>query len=192
MNGKQLLGLLLVAGLSTQCSSSPAEDPAPKPTYDELGAAILKEVAPQVAGRWVLDEVHYQRRPLFQYPPSLPRDTVLYQFATLTVAPVQVPRSSRAGRPEFEGQLTYRSKTYPIYFSLNASPGRVMQQQGPPAYFLLEYNFPVGSHQTEPEEQFLQDIGLMGENFSLEAEAGQLIMRWQGLNRHLKTIIFRR
>jgi hypothetical protein len=190
MKTPRLLCLLLLGGLTTQCASSP--EPAPAPTYDERSTALLKEVAPQVVGQWTLAEVRYTRRQFFQYPPSLPRDTVLSQFATLTIGPAPIPRPSRAGIPEFEGQLTYHRKTYPVRFALLASPERVVRQQGPPAYFLLEYNFPVGSHQTEPEEQFLQDIGLVGENFSLEVEAGQATMRWQGLNRHLTAITLRK
>jgi hypothetical protein len=182
--------LLPFAGLATSCASTP--DVVPALTYNEKETAVLNQVAPQVAGQWTLTDVRYVRRPLFQYPASLPRDTVLAQLATLTIAPASVPRPSRNGRPEFEGHLTYRSKTYPVRFSLYASPDRVVRQQGPPAYFLLEYNFPVGSHQTEPEEQFLQDIGLIGENFSLEAEAGQTTMQWKGLNRHLKSITLRK
>lgn len=190
MKISRILLFLPVVGLAASCASAPV---APAPTYAETEAAVLKEVAPQVAGRWTLAEVEYKRRPFFDYPTSLPKDTVLRQFATLTLAPASVPRASRNGRPEFEGQLTYLRKTYPVSFSLYASPDRVVRQQGPPAYFLLEYNFPVGtSHQTEPEEQFLQDIGLVGEQFSLEAEAGQPTMRWQGLDRHLKSILLRR
>lgn len=184
------LCLLLLGGLTTQCASS--TEVAPAPNYNEISAALLKELAPRITGQWTLAEVRYTRRPLFQYPPSLPRDTVLSQFATLTIAPAPVSRPSRADNPEFEGQLSYHSKTYPVRFSLLAAPDRVVRQQGPPAYFLLEFNFPVGSHQTEPEEQFLQDIGLIGENFSLEAEAGQTTMRWQGLNRHLTAITLRK
>lgn len=180
--------LLPFAGLAASCASTP--EVLPTPTYAEKEAAVLKQVAPQVAGQWTLTDVRYIPRPLFQRPAGLPRDTVLAQLATLTIVPASVPRPS--GRPEFEGQLTYRSKTYPVRFSLYASPDRVVRDQGPPAYFLLEYNFPVGSHQTEPEEQFLQDIGLIGENFSLEAEAGQTTMQWKGLNRHLKSITLRK
>jgi len=191
MKASLLFPPLLALGFATGCASAPTV--APAPDYNKIEADILKEVAPQVAGRWTLEEVTYKRRPFFQYPTSLPKDTVLRQFATLTLAPLQVPHAGHNGRPEFEGQLTYLSKTYPVYLSLRASPDRIFRQQGPPAYFLLEYYFPTGtSHQTEPEEQFLQDIGLVGEQFSLEAEAGQQTMRWQGLDRHLKSITLRR
>jgi hypothetical protein len=188
MKAARYLLALPFAGLATACAFAP--EVAPAPTYPEKEAAVLNQVTPQVAGQWTLTDVKYTRRPLFQYPVSLPRDTVFAQLATLTIAPALVPRPS--GRPEFEGQLTYHRKTYPIRFSLYASPDRVVRQQGPPAYFLLEYNFPVGSHQTEPEEQFLQDIGLVGEQFSLEAEAGQATMQWKGLDRHLKSIMLRK
>lgn len=186
MKAFHYLLLLPLAGLAASCASTP--DVVPALTYAEKETAVLKQVAPQVTGRWTLTDVQYVRRPFFQYPASLPRDTVFAQLATLTIT----PRASRNGRPEFEGQLTYGGKTYPVRFSLYASAERVVRQQGPAAHFLLEYNFPVGSHQTEPEEQFLQDIGLVGEQFSLEAEAGQPTMQWQGLDRHLKSITLRK
>jgi hypothetical protein len=189
MKIKLLLPSLLALGLATGCASAPTV--APAPDYHKIEADILKEVAPQVVGRWTLEEVDYKRRPHFEYPTSMPKDTVLRQFATLTIAPLV--RASYNGNPEFEGQLTYRNKTYPIYFSLYASGGWVVRQQGPPTYFTLQYYFPSGtSHSTEPEEQFLQDLGLVGEQFSLEVEADQKTMHWRGLQRHLRSITLRR
>lgn len=186
MKAFHYLLLLPLAGLAASCAATP--DVAPVLTYAEKETAVLKQVAPQVPGQWTLTDVQYVRRPFFQYPASLPQDTVFAQLATLTLT----PRASRNKRPEFEGQLTYGRKTYPVHFSLYASAERVVRQQGPAAHFLLEYNFPVGSHQTEPEEQFLQDIGLVGAQFSLEAEAGQSTMQWQGLDQHLRSITLRK
>lgn len=189
MKASLLLPFLLALGLATGCASAPTVTPAPD--YKKIEADILKEVAPRVVGRWTLEEVTYKPRPLFQRPTSLPKDTVLRQFATLTIKPLL--RATHNGNPEFEGEIKYLTKTYPIYFSLYASGGWVFRQQGPPTYFTLQYYFPDGtSHYTEPEEQFLQDIGLVGEQFSLEAEADQPTMRWQGLDRHLKSITLRR
>jgi hypothetical protein len=189
MKASLLLPSLLALGLATGCASAPTVTPAPD--YNKIEADILKDVAPRVVGRWTLEEVDYKRRPYFTYPTSMVRDTVLRQFATLTIKPLV--RASHNGNPEFEGEIKYLNKTYPIYFSLYASGGWVVRQQGPPTYFTLQYYFPDGtSHYTEPEEQFLQDIGLVGEQFSLEVEAGQPTMRWQGLDRHLRSITLRR
>lgn len=182
---------LLLAGLTTACASSTPPPVVPAPNYDAIEAATLKQLAPLIPGRWTLAEVHYMRRPMFPYPPSLPRDTVFSQFATLTLVPAPMPLASAAGRPEFEGQLTYHGQTYPVYFSLRAAPEWIVHHQGPPAYFLLEYNFPVGSHPTASAEQFLQDIGLVGADFSLEATAGPATMQWRGLSRHLTAITLR-
>lgn len=190
MKAYYYLLLLPLSGLAASCAATP--DVTPVLTYAEKETAVLKQVAPQVPGQWTLTDVQYVRRPFFQYPASLPRDTVFAQLATLTLTPVLPLRTSRNGGADFEGQLTYGRKTYPVRFSLYASAERVVRQQGPAAHFLLEYNFPVGSHQTEPEEQFLQDIGLVGAQFSLAAEAGQSTMQWQGLDQHLRSIILRK
>ena len=108
------------------------------------------------------------------------------------LAPVRVPLASQQGRPEFEGALTYAGKTYPVYLALWANPDRVVNQQGPPAYFSLGYHFPVGTHQTAVEEQFLQDVGLIGRQFTLDVTANQpALMYWKGLGHHLQSITLR-
>ena len=188
----KLVGLLPLLVLFTQCTKAPPVTPGPPPTYAEREAALLQGVAPRVPGRWTLTEVHYRRQPHFDAPAGWPSDTVVAQLATLVLAPVRVPLASQQGRPEFEGALTYAGKTYPVYLALWANPDRVVNQQGPPAYFSLEYHFPVGAHQTAVEEQFLQDVGLIGRQFTLDVTANQpVLMYWKGLGHHLQSITLR-
>jgi len=179
---------LLAVVLLAQCAKTPPVTPSP--TYSEREAAVLQTVAPLVAGQWRLTDVHYSRRPLFDAPVGWPRDTIVAQLATLMLTPT-VPRFSQTGHPAFEGELSYAGKTYPVYFALWANPDQVNRQQGPPAYFTLEYHFPVGTHQTAVEEQFLQDVGLVGCQFTLEAPAGSATLHWQGLDRHLQSLTLR-
>lgn len=191
-----LLLLSSAVGCCVACSRLPAPTPAPAQSYDEASAALMRKVAPHVVGNWTLAEVHVQFKPGFYFfgPQRFPRDTVMQQFAKLAIAPAQPSRSSPADPryPDFEGQLTYRGKIYPVYFSLLAAPDRVVRNEGPLAHFLLEYNFPVGSHPTEVEEQFLQNIGLIEDNFSLELDSVRHTMTWRGLNRSIEHVELRR
>lgn len=114
------------------------------------------------------------------------------QLATLRPTPAPMTRPAQPGHPAFEGTLTYAGKTYPVYLALWANPDQVVRQQGPPAYFTLAYDFPVGTHQTAVEEQFLQDVGLVGRQFTLDITAAHPpTMSWQGLDHHLQAITLR-
>ena len=51
---------------------------------------------------------------------------------------------------------------------------------------LLEWQFPTGSHVWKSEELFFRDLGLVGENYSIEVEIGKML--WKGLNQDIKQI----
>ena len=186
------LPFLLATGLLfSQCGKT--SEVAPKLNYDQKSIEIVQGVAPAVVGEWTLRRV--QIVPVFynvgQRQLGITRDTVFENFATLSIQRAPSRYSSGDPRyPNFAGFLRYKTKTYPIQFDLMASSERVVNDKGPQALLLFEYNFPSGSsHPTEPEEQFLQDIGLLRENFSLEIAAGQpRMMIWQGYNRGIGKI----
>ena len=186
-----LLALLLGTGaLFSQCAKT--SEPAPKVNYDQKSAEIVQAVSPALVGDWTLRRVHITAQPynVGQRELGIVRDTVFENFATLSIQQAPSGRSIPDPRyAKFTGFLHYRTKTYPIQFELSASPQRLFHDEGPQAFFLFEYNFPVGSHPTEPEEQLLQYLGLIGENFSLEIVPGQpLAMTWRGLNRGIDKI----
>jgi len=188
--------LMLAAGLSTSCTRNP--DPAPSPTFDEASIALMRELTPQLTGTWTLHEVHVQFKPGFSYPgsQSFPRDTTMYQFATLSLQPAALPAPLADPRyPQLEGQLTYQGLAYPVRLRLLATADRVLRQQGPYATFLLEYvpRISGGSRPTTPTEEFLQFVGLFGENFSLELPAGrQPVMIWRGVSHGIEHIELRK
>jgi hypothetical protein len=188
--------LLLAAGLSTACTRN--ADPAPNPTFDEASIALMRDLTPQLTGTWTLHEVHVQFKPGFSYPgrASFPRDTTMYQFATLSLQPAALPPSAIDPRhPQLEGQLTYQGLAYPVRLRLFATADRVLRQQGPYATFLLEYAPRIngGSRPTTPTEEFLQFVGLLGENFSLELPAGgQPVMIWRGVSHGIEHIELRK
>lgn len=189
----RLLLLAAVAGLCTQCARTP--EPAPTPTYDERIVALMSTLAPQIPGTWTLTTVHVQRKPYLAYPDKFPADTLLRQFATLRLQPA-APRGTAAPDPrypEFEGELTYKQKAYPVRFRLMESGAYIQRQEGPPATLLLEFSYPAAAPRpTEPEEDFLRDIGLINENFSLAVSGQQHTMTWQGLSRSIERIEMQR
>lgn len=188
--------LLLAAGLSTACTRN--AEPAPSPTFDEASIALMRELTPQLTGTWTLHEVHVQFKPGFSYPgrPSFPRDTTMYQFATLSLQPAALPAAAIDPRySQLEGQLTYQGLAYPVRLRLLATADRVLRQQGPYATFLLEYapRISGGSRPTTPTEEFLQFVGLLGENFSLELPvSGQPVMIWRGISHGIEHIELRK
>ena len=197
---KQLLLLLLASGLLTlpQCAKSPDPVPAPalapKPDYDRESARIIQALRPVVAGDWVLRRVfikaqagHYGQAKL-----GIRRDTVFQDLATLTLQPPPAGSAVSDPRSPIVGSLRFRSKTYPVRLELLAAPERVVNNKGPQVFFLLQTNFPIGSRPTESEEQFLDYLGLLSENFSLEVTDEQPGMTWRGLNRGIEKIELQR
>ncbi len=191
MKAFRLSLLLAIGALFSQCAKK--SGPVPKVDYDRRSAEIVQAVSPAVVGDWTLRQVHVTAQPYNsgQRELGIVRDTIFENFATLTIQPAPSGRSIPDPRyAKFTGFLHYRTKTYPIQFELSASPQRLFHDEGPQAVFLFEYNFPVGSHLTEPEEQFLQyNLGLIGDNFSLEMVPSQPnSMIWRGSNRGIDRI----
>ncbi len=181
-----------LALLFWQCSTNQE----PPLTYYEREVKFMQELTPQLAGTWNLQWVNLsaQRHKTHnQNKLQLSKDTVFQDLAILAIKPVANPHSSsrQARYPEFEGTIEFRDKIYPVYFYLIAnlpSPATGSDTQVRQAFFLLEYNFPVGTHTPEAEENFLRDMGLINENFSLELTLGRPAMRWKGLNRGIDNI----
>lgn len=182
-----LIGLLLF-----QCTKVSEVTPAAtKIDYDKRSIQIMQEVSPSLLGDWKIRRLAIKAQPyqVGQRELKIVRDTVFQDFATLSIRQGPSRRSIPDPRyANFEGFLRFRTKTYPVQFELMASPNRIVDNTGPQAIFLLDYNFPPGSHPTEPEEMFLQYIGFMQENFSLEIAAGQPTMIWRGSNRGIDKI----
>lgn len=185
------LPLLPLALLFSQCATE-APDPTPEPDYDQKSAAVLQAVKPLVAGDWTLRRVFVERQPLNlgQARLGIRRDTVFQDFATLSITPGPERQPTSDPRfANFEGTLRFRIKSYPVKFQLIANPERVVEGTGPQAFFILLPNGPDGSHPTEPEEQYLEYVGLMQETFRLEVFPNQpRAMTWRGLNRGISRI----
>ena len=57
---------------------------------------------------------------------------------------------------------------------------------------MLETNFAVGSRTRDAGETFLVNLGVLGDNYSLELVAGQPTMIWRGLNRGVTRVELRK
>lgn len=187
-----LLLTLSASTLLTNCSRQP--DPTPKVDYDQASRELMQTVAPQIVGTWTLRQVQVSFQPYNPHQALLPLrgDTLFQNLATLTLAAAKTPRQARADAryPEFEGQLHFRGHDYPIYLQLLAYPDQLVSHRGPQAHFLFETNYPVGSRQRDAGEEWLSNLGLLYDNYTLELVVvdGQPLMRWRGLGRGVSRI----
>ena len=182
--------LLAVGALFSQCAKNSPEV-APKVDYDQKSVEIVRALSPALPGTWQLRRLYIKAQPYNtgQKELGLVRDTVFQDFATLTIQPAPSGRSIPDPRyASFSGLLHFRTKTYPVQFELGASPERLIHDKGPQGAFVMHWNFPVGSHITEPEEQYLTYLGFINENFSVEVVSGQPTMIWRGLSRGIDRI----
>jgi hypothetical protein len=169
-------------------------DTPPKIDYDQRAAQVMTELKPQLVGTWKLQQVHVTPNgPNRINRLNLSRDSTLQDVALLTVVPAVVPRQTPVDPrySEYDGTIQYKTKTYPVQF--NMWPGTRIysqNQQGPQAFLLFSFRFPNGTRFPEPEETFLENLGLINETFSLETTVGQPTMQWVGLNRGIQRIDF--
>jgi hypothetical protein len=187
-----LLPIVLLGLACSLTNCSQRSDPAPKLDYDQASRELMQTLAPQVVGTWTLRQVQVSFQPRGSGHPLVPLrgDTLLQNLATLTLAAAKTPRSARADAryPEFEGHLHFRGQDYPIYLQLLASAEQVINHKGPQAHFLLETNYPVGTRQRDAGEEWLANLGLLYDNYTLELVAGRPLMHWRGLNRGVSRI----
>lgn len=184
---KHLLALLLMGLVLSQCLPDKALNPTTKINFDQRMIELMRELEPTLVGQWKLRQVRikHQTGNYRQKELNITKDTAFVDFATLTITPAaqarSIPKDLRRG--EYDGIIEYAGKSYPIQFNLLAGAEWIVSQKGPQGFFLLDYRFPPGIRYTETEEEFLEDLGLIGDNFSLEVGAQQRTMVWRGLNR---------
>ena len=187
-----LLPLLALSAsvLLTTCARLP--DPTPKLDYDQASRELMQTVAPKITGTWTLRQVQvsFQPRNYYQALLSLRGDTLFQNLATLTLAAATTSRNAPADAryPAFEGHLHFRGQNYPVYFQLRAHPNQLVDHQGPQALFLFETNYPVGSRQRDAGEEWLTNLGLLYDNYTLELVATKPLMHWRGLGRGVSRI----
>lgn len=182
--------IILTSFLCSYCTSDSSLKP--KVDFDQASINLMSELAPQLIGTWKMRRVYIKYQPdnYRQKQINLTRDTTFQEFATLIIQPASPTRTSPKDlrRGEYNGTIQFRNKAYPIQFDLLANSEWIVDKKGPQASFSFSYNFPVGSRLTEPEEDFLNNVGLIDDNFSLELIEGQRTMIWRGYNRGVDRI----
>jgi hypothetical protein len=191
MKNNLLVLSTLLCLLNWQCSPSDPVTTSIKTDYDQVSRQLMEELAPQIIGQWTLRQVQIKYKNEYgQSQIKLTKDSTFLNLATLKIIPAAIPRTSPVDtrRGEYDGTITYGSKTYPISFDMLANAEWIVSKKGPQTFFSFQYHFPNGIHLAEPEEVFLQNIGLTGEVFTLETTIGQPTMIWRGLNRGIERI----
>ena len=190
MKANLLMSCILLSLLSWQCTFGDETAP-PKLDYDQASRQLMQELAPQVVGQWNLRQVQIKyKNEDGQRQLKITKDSTFQDLATISIIPARVPRSSPVDnrRGEYDGTISYGGKTYPISFDMLAQPEWIVSKKGPQTFFFFHCYNPNASHLSEPEQNFLRNIGLVDENFSLEMISGQPRMIWRGYSRGIERI----
>ncbi|MPR32081.1 hypothetical protein [Salmonirosea aquatica] len=188
MKGKYLFIGLTILSLTLMGCTPENVVLVPKINYDQASIDLMKELTPQLEGRWNLRQVDVKYKSYNrQSEIGIYQDTTFQNLATLTV--VRSSRQVYSQYFEFEGTIEYKKKIYPIKFNLLVHYGWIEKKQGPQAVLLFQYNSKV-DHVVEPEENFLEYLGLINDNFNLEVFPDKRKMVWKGLSRGIEKIDF--
>ncbi|MDQ6480591.1 hypothetical protein [Dyadobacter sp. LHD-138] len=153
--------------------------------FDKGTVQIMDSLVSRMYGRWNLREVEFDIK--YSNPTgSVKRDTIFKDFAKLQINSISREEDSRY--PVCKGELFLQGKTWPVTFRMMASAERIVKKTGPQAFTLFETNFPTGSRPWKDDEIFFRDLGLTGENYSIEIDYSNNRMLWKGLNRDIKQI----
>ncbi|MDQ6479439.1 hypothetical protein [Dyadobacter sp. LHD-138] len=186
MKNKYVLFLLflLISGGLYQCKSKEKfESEFVRIDFDKAAVQIMDTLTSQLIGRWNLQQVEFHLK-YINSTGSVKKDTVFQNFAILEIQSIS---REILNRPRCKGQITYNGQLWPVRFDLLADAGRMIEKKGPHAFTLFEWDFPVGSRTWKPEEMFIKNFGLDGENFSIELDNNKNMV-WKGLNRDIKEI----
>jgi hypothetical protein len=185
------LGVLLGA-CEVQESTQPIFD------KDAKQIEIATFVQKQLLGFWTIETLESDFRTLKEIgcadEAGITKDTIFRNFATLKITEV-IYRSTPVDlrHPTMIGFLYYKNLKIPISFELGSSPEKIFKNSGPENFIFLEYNFPVGVREKPKEERFLEYLGLIQENFSLDLNTiGAKTMIWKGISRGVRQIAFKK
>lgn len=179
----------LISGSFYQCKSKNDVDPGiVKIDFDKAAVQIMDTLSSELIGKWNLEKIEFDLK-YINYEGSVKTDTIFTDFAVLEIR--SISRDLDPRHPTCEGQLIYQDQYWPVRFRLLSSPGRMVEKTGPHAFTLIEWNFPVGSREWKPDEMFIKNFGLEGENYSIELNKDGS-MTWKGLNRDIKEIVLKK
>ena len=189
---KKVLGLILVFSLIlVACKKDEGVELKEQIDYSKASIQLMDSIRPKLSGVWNMKEVNLKVFPPMTNEIGITEDTTLKDFAVLYITTVD--NSSQDFYPEHNdvtALLKFKDKTYPVGFTMMATPTRIVKKTGPQVFTLFQYRFQDGSHVTENEEAYLWNLGLIGENYSIEISSDGKTMVWKGLSRAIKSIYF--
>jgi hypothetical protein len=165
------------------------QEPVLTPTEQTI--KFVDELRPLFVGAWRIEQIQLsaERLKTVYNPLNIRKDTLLQDVATVTIGPAVERPYGDPRVLKLEGNLTFRTIAFPIRISL--SP----QQNGgiTKGTLNLMTNFTELTTTTISPAQstaigYLQDVGLLTDNFSVDLVPGQPRMTWRGLNRGITSV----
>jgi len=191
---KRVLSLIFAFSLILlACKKNEGEEVNVKEEIDYTKASIelMDSIRPKLSGTWNMKEVDVKVFPPYTNEVGIKSDTTLKDFAVLDITTVDnYSQDFYLEHNNVTGLLKFKSKTYPVGFTMMSTPTRIAKKTGPQVFTLFEYRFGDGSHVTENEESYLWNLSLIGENYSIEISPDGKTMVWKGLSRAIKSIYF--
>ena len=170
------LALLAMCLCFSHCRQQPID-----PTPTELTIKFVDELRPQFVGTWQIRQAQVSHKNLVSvyYSTGITKDTLLQDVAILSLQPSS-KKQTDARILELEGTLQFRANKYPIY-------AKLWPRQNDPqskGTLFLDFAYKESGITLVPQEvDYLQSIGLIGDNFSVETVLGEPTMTWRGINR---------
>ena len=179
--------VFVILVLSISCKKSPEVSKEKKVDWNKSSILLMNDLRPKLYGSWKIEELH-----VTPYAPNTSeigifKDTLLNNVAELTISQVNNTGYYEKGN-DVTGFLKFKTKSYPVGFRMLPTSDYIFENKGPQVFALFEYRFPVGSHLTEPEEDYLRNLTLINTNFEIEISEDGKVMTWKGLNRAIKSM----
>lgn len=158
-----------------------------KVDWNKSSIILMNELRPKLYGSWKIEQMH-----ITPYAPNTSeigifKDTLLNNVAELTINQVNNVGYYEKGN-DVTGTLKFKTKSYPVGFRMLPTGEQIFQNKGAHVFALFEYRFPVGTHLTEPEENYLYNLTLINDTFEIEMSKDGKMMTWRGLNRAIKSM----
>ncbi len=184
---KKIITLFFVSVLFLSCKKNGEVSKPEKVDWNTSSITLMNNLRPKLLGTWKIEEIH-----VTPYAPNtseigIYKDTLLNNVAELTISRINNDSNYETGN-DVTGFLRFKTKSYPVGFRMLPTPQHIFENKGPQVFGLFEYRFPVGTHLTEPEEDYLRNLTLINNNFEIEMSKDGKVMTWKGLNRAIKSM----
>jgi hypothetical protein len=178
------LCLLLVLAACKEPVQAPERE---KIDFTKSATAIMDNIRPKLYGSWSIKEINLVPAPPSTSEIGIYKDTTILDLGQLDI--YQVNSSGyNASSNDVTGVIRFDRKVYPVGFRMLATGERVYQNKGPQVFGVFDYRFPVGSQLTEPQENYLRHLNLIGSNFEMETSEDGRTMIWKALGRAVKSM----